>query len=169
MKTVYGLDLLLPGNTLQEDLARIIGWIADAVTLIDRHQTMLFVNGPEDCEAIERVAAMYDVDCERGIWLRLEDGWQTNERVFSDYGLTSHGHHRFLDLRLAAIVSLAAAEDGSSELGPALEQAGEHAIAVNKQDDGRRLLAVDRHLIELLAGIARAYRCSFALAATTAD
>ncbi|QHW30398.1 hypothetical protein GZH47_05755 [Paenibacillus rhizovicinus] len=141
--------------------ARLIQDIADAVTLKDRHQTTLFVRTAEDCEAIERISDEYNVICERGTWLQLDSGWLPNERIVTDYGIVTHEGNVFLDRGLVAVVQLAPWDDPVAEFESALEQADEHAIATLTQEDGRRLLAVDRHQVDLLAGIARAYRCAF--------
>ncbi|MBM7565686.1 hypothetical protein [Paenibacillus sacheonensis] len=163
MKIVCSLELHLPEDKLPGYYAQIIKGIADIVTLLDRHKTLLFVNTPEECEAIIRFVAKYKVDCERGTWLQLEEAWEPNDRMFADYGLQTREGNTFVDLGLAAVVALSAGEDPSSEYVQALEQAEEHAIASLTQEDGRRLLAVDRHQAELIAGIARAYRCAYEL------
>ncbi|MFC4808267.1 hypothetical protein [Paenibacillus sp. GCM10023250] len=162
MNTVYGLELHLPEDKLPGYYAQIVKGIADAVTLVDRHKTLLFVDGPDARDAVLRLADKYNVETECGLWLQLEAAWQTNDRVFGDYGVTTREGNRFLDLGLASVVALAAAAGEPSELAAALTQADEHAIASAEREDGRRLLAVDRHQEALLAGIARAYRCSFA-------
>ncbi|WP_219836335.1 hypothetical protein [Paenibacillus sp. R14(2021)] len=164
MNIVYSTELHLPEDKLPASYAQIVEGISTMTVLLDHQQTLLFVQSPEECEAIEAFAADYNVHCERGAWLLLPPEWTLNDRSFIDYGLITRSDNRFLNLDLAAVAvvgAYSAAAEGSSELESALEQAEEHAVAWLTQEDGRRLLAVDRHQLELIAGIARAYRCTF--------
>ncbi|REE93008.1 hypothetical protein A8990_10292 [Paenibacillus taihuensis] len=159
MQTVYSVEMLLPDDKLPGYYAQIVKGIADVVTLIDRDKTMLFVKSGEDADAIEAFTAKYKVQCERGTWLRLDEpGWHPNPQLFTDYGIITRSDNHFLDLQLAAVVSFSASSP-DAELASALEQASEHALADLTTEDGRKLIAVDRHQVELMEGIARAYRC----------
>lgn len=163
MRIVIGLELLFPKAMLSEDRDRLAANVTDAVPLLDRRDMLLFVEEPHVRNAIARIAADCGADCESGDWLMLSSEWLAHDRHFTDYGVVARDGLRFLDLQSIAVVELAAGAGGPSELAAAAEQASEHAIAERTQEDGRRLYAVDRHLIELIAGIARAYRCAYAL------
>lgn len=179
VRTVYSLDLHLPNDWEPEDRDLFIDDIAEAVVVLDQHHSTLFLGTPEDCDVIELFASGQRIVCERGIWLQLADEWQPNERLFTDYGVRADAGRTYLDLQLAAVVELAASDDAAygapaadkpdREFEPALEQAIEHAIAALMQEDGRWLLAVDRHQVDLIAGIARAYRCDFEIVKPAAD
>ncbi|SEN10927.1 hypothetical protein [Paenibacillus sp. OV219] len=164
MQTVYSVEMQLPEDKQPGYYAQIVKGIADIVTLIDRDKTMLFVQTSEDGDAFIAFTAKYKVQCECGTWLLLDDpGWRSNPLLFTDYGIVTRSDNHFLDLQLAAVVSLyapaASAHEGTSELTAALEQASEHALAELPSEDGRWLIAVDRHHIPLMEGIARAYHC----------
>ncbi|BBH21244.1 hypothetical protein Back11_25890 [Paenibacillus baekrokdamisoli] len=157
MLLLYSVELHLPADKLPGYYAQIIKGIADIVTLIDRHKTLLFVSSAADADAIETFVQHYKVNCERGLWLQLDDDWTINERTFTDYGLITREGNRFIDVALTAVVTISG-DAPESELEQALQQTDEHTLA-QQTKDGRRLLAVDRHHIELLEGIARAYHC----------
>lgn len=161
MQPLYSVELHLPDDKLPGYYAQIVKGIADTVTLLDRDKTLLFVKSAEDADAVETFAARYRVECDRGVWLQLDTAWKLSDLLFTDYGLQTRLGNYYLDLALAAIVAISA--DGPlSELPSALLQAEEHAIATaQSQEGGQQLLAVDRHQIELIQGIARAYKCKW--------
>ncbi|MFC5651705.1 hypothetical protein ACFPYJ_21820 [Paenibacillus solisilvae] len=157
MQLIISVELNLPEDKLPGYYAQIIKGIADIATLVDRHKTLLFVSGSSDADAIEAFVERYKVPSERGMWLQLDEKWLINDRTFTDYGvLTRQGNH-FLDMALTAIVALDGVEP-ESELTQALQQTEEHTLA-SSNANGRQLLAVDRHQVELIEGIARAYHC----------
>ncbi|GGD71167.1 hypothetical protein [Paenibacillus nasutitermitis] len=157
MKIVHSVELHLPEGKLPGFYAQIVKGIANIVTLLDRDKTVLFVSSEAEAEAIEAFVRHYRVETDRGLWAGLDQQWLLDERKFGDYGIQSRSGSRYLDLGLSAIMEIAAAGE-SSELGQALEQCEEHSVA-RQNKDGRQLLAVDREQTELIAGIARAYRC----------
>ncbi|WP_308638895.1 hypothetical protein [Paenibacillus silvisoli] len=170
MQPIYSVQLHLPEDKLPGYYAQIVKGIADTVTLLDRDKTLLFVRTQADADAIEAFVAKYKVDCEHGQWVQLDESWAIQMRSFTDYGLITRSDNRFLDLSLASIVSLSPGPSPeSAELDQAIEQADEHALAWRNQNDGRRLLAVDRHQTELIAGIAKAYRCASGVVLAAAD
>lgn len=157
MLPIYSVELNLPDDKLPGYYAQIIKGIADLVTLADRYKTLLFVSSLSDADAIESFVKRYKVHCEHGLWLHLDATWSINDRTFTDYGVITNQGNYFLDAALTAIVAI----DGSethSELPQALLQAKEHTLA-SSHANGRQLLAVDRHQVELIEGIARAYHC----------
>lgn len=161
MQPLYSVELHLPDDKLPGYYAQIVKGIADTVTLVDRDKTLLFVKSAADADAVETFVERYRVECDRGIWLQLDDAWRLNDRLFTDYGLQTRFGNHYIDLVLAAIVAISA-EGPESDLPSALLQAEEHAIAAaQSQEDGHQLLAVDRHQIELIQGIARAYKCKW--------
>ncbi|SFS85418.1 hypothetical protein SAMN05428962_3271 [Paenibacillus sp. BC26] len=161
MQPIYSVDLQLPKDLQPIDFERMIQELTAAtVNLLDRDGNLLFVNSQADAYAIEAFAAPYKTSCEHGQWVRLDESWSLNSRIFTDYGLITQSDNRYLDLLLASIVCLIPGTTPDTELASAAEQADEHAVALLKQNDGRRLLAIDRHQVSLIEGIARAYRCS---------
>ncbi|MBP3964224.1 hypothetical protein [Paenibacillus lignilyticus] len=161
MQPIYSVDLQFPKNMLPNDFERMVQEMTEAtVNLLDRDDTLLFVSSQADAYAIEAFASSYKASCEHGQWVRLDESWSLNSRTFTDYGLITQSDNRYLDLLLASIVCLIPGTAHEAELASAAEQADEHAVALLKQNDGRRLLAIDRHQVSLIEGIARAYRCS---------
>ncbi|RAP76675.1 hypothetical protein [Paenibacillus montanisoli] len=169
MQPIYSVQLHLPEDKLPGYYAQIVKGIADTVTLLDRDKTLLFVHSLAEAEAIEAFVAKYNVTCEYGQWVQLDDTWSIQMRTFTDYGLITRSENRFLDLALASVVSLSPGTAPDAELALAAEQADEHALAWQTQNDGQRLIAVDRHQTALIAGIARAYRCSSSVVLAAAD
>ena len=72
-QSIFSIELHLPDDKLPGYYAQIIKGIADIVTLVDRHKTLLFVSLLSDADAIETSVARYKVHCERGIWLQLDE------------------------------------------------------------------------------------------------
>ncbi|AZN40507.1 hypothetical protein [Paenibacillus albus] len=167
MQRVYSVEMQLP----EDQHAQIVRGIADIAELVDHDKTMLFVQTSDDADAITAFAAKYKVQCECGTWLLLDEpGWRPNPLLFTDYGIVTRSDNHLLGLQLAAVVSFyvpepaqaaasASTHDAASELTAALEQAREHALAELPSEDGRWLIAIDRHQVSLMEGIARAYRC----------
>lgn len=148
MLTVYGVE------TQQQDVK-----LPETISVLDHDSTIWFVNSREDADAIEAIAAAYNVVCDLGKWLFLnEPGWHPNPQLFSDYGIVTQSGNHFLDSQHATVVSFSSLTQ-DAELAAALEQASEHALAELTTEDGRKLVAVDRHHVELMEGIARAYHC----------
>ncbi|MBW7473670.1 hypothetical protein K0T92_02795 [Paenibacillus oenotherae] len=161
MQPLHSIELHLPEDKLPGYYAQIIKGIADTVTIVDRDKTVLFVQSAADADAVEAFVQRYRVDCERALWIALEDSsWELNDRLFTDYGLHTRLGNHYLDLGLVALVALSAS-GAHSELESALLQTEEHAIA-RAQENGQQLIAIDRHQIELIEGIARAYQCKWA-------
>lgn len=158
MQPVYSVELHLPDDKQPGYYAQIVKGVAAAVTVVDRDKTLLFLNSAEDADTVEAFVERYRVACDRGMWLPFNADWELNDRLFSDYGVETRFGGCYLDLALAAIVAVSA-ESAQSELLPAMLQAEEHAIARTKLEDGRQLLAVDRHQVELIGRIVAAYRC----------
>ena len=157
MQSIFSIELHLPDDKLPGYYAQIIKGIADIVTLVDRHKTLLFVGLMSDADAIETFVARYKVHCERGIWLQLDETWWIDNRTFTDYGVITRQGNRFLDAALTILIAIDGI-DPDSELTQAMQQAEEHMLA-SSHANGRQLLAVDRHQAELIEGIARAYHC----------
>ncbi|MBW7453679.1 hypothetical protein K0U00_06470 [Paenibacillus sepulcri] len=157
MNVIHSVELHLPGDKLPGYYAQIVKGIANTVTLLDRDKTLLFVTSEAEAAEIENFVQHYRVETDRGIWLALEESWEVNERKFEDYGVRTRSGSRYLDLHLAAVMELSSG-GGDSELAQAREQCEEHSAA-KQHKEGRQLLAVDREQIELIEGIARAYRC----------
>ncbi|SDW87467.1 hypothetical protein [Paenibacillus sp. CF384] len=170
MQPIYSVDLQLPKDMLPTDFEQMVLAISDtSITSLDRDGTLLFVSSQADADAVEAFAHSYKVDCEQGKWVRLDKSWSLNSRNFTDYGLITLSDNRYLDLLLASIVCLIPGTAADAEFASAAEQADEHAIALHIQNDGRRLIAIDRHQVALIEGIARAYRCSSETVLEAAD
>ncbi|UVI32175.1 hypothetical protein [Paenibacillus spongiae] len=160
MDTVFCVELLLPAVDPDPEIniSSMIKEIAAAIPLLDYHPPLLFISAENDLQEADAILQSSGIRYELGTWLELDERWITELRVLTDYGVATPSGRTFIDLTLCAVMQLTCTEAGS-ELASAILQAEEHAIAM-KREDGRQLLAVDRQQIELLEGIARAYRCS---------
>lgn len=160
-QTITALAITMKEGMQPGYYAQIIKKLADTEALIDRDRTMLFIK-PEGRAAITAVLDHYGVTYEDGDWLHLgqiEDGW-TPTRLWSDYGIETRSRALFLDLALAALVSFES-DKPDAEPSQAEQQLEEHAIAIlHPSTGGRPVFAIDRQLLELAQGIAKAYRCA---------
>ena len=141
MQSIFSIELYLPEDKLPGYYAQIIKGIADIVTLVDRHKTLLFVSRMSDADAIETFAARYKVHCERGIWLQLDETWSVDDSKPSYYGVITRQGNRFLDAALTLLIAIYG-DEPDSELTQAMQQAEEHTLA-SSHANGRQLLALD--------------------------
>ncbi|MCQ6558287.1 hypothetical protein [Paenibacillus mendelii] len=158
MRPLFSVELHLPPNDHYTDLELLIQEIASTVPLLDCDHTLLFLSSQADVHAVEAIIHPHNIPCEQGSWLALEDSWEADHRIMTDYGVITPAGHSYIDMSLCMVVQLAVVDD-TSELELAVLQAAEHAIAA-RREDGRQLFAIDRQQEELLEGIARAYHCS---------
>jgi hypothetical protein len=159
--TVIALDIAMKEGMQPGYYAQIIKKLADTEALVDRDRTMLFVK-PEGRDTVTAVLDHYGVTYEDSEWLQLgnvEDGW-TPTRLWSDYGIETRSRALFLDLSLGALVSFEP-DKPDAEPAQAEAQLDEHAIAILRPAaGGRPVFAIDRQLLELAQGIAKAYHCA---------
>jgi hypothetical protein len=159
--TVIALDIAMKEGMQPGYYAQIIKKLADTEALVDRDRTMLFVK-PEGCDTVAAVLDHYGVTYEDSEWLHLgyiEDGW-TPTRLWSDYGIETRSRALFLDLSLAALVSFEPDKPDAEPL-QAEAQLDEHALAIlQPTGDSRPIFAIDRNLLDLAEGIAKAYHCA---------
>ncbi len=160
-QTVTALAITMKEGMQPGYYAQIIKKLADTEALLDRDRTMLFIK-PEGRAIVTAVLDHYGVTYEDSDWLHLgqiEDGW-TPTRLWSDYGIETRSSALFLDRSLAALVSFES-DKPDSEPSQAEQQLEEHAIAILQMSHNSRcIFAIDRQLLELAQGIAKAYHCA---------
>lgn len=156
--SVTGIEMMLPDDKQPGYYAQIVRQLASVEGLLDRDKSLLLTAaGSEDgiLEALDH----YRVPYETSRWLQLDGSWSL-DRSFGDYGIETRAGGRFLDAGLAVIVRLE--DGGEGEPEQAFAQLEEHAVCRRLPEYGGydgALAAVDRQLLPLAEGIARAYRC----------
>ncbi|UJF35114.1 hypothetical protein [Paenibacillus hexagrammi] len=156
METKIALLMDLPEGKLPGFYAQIVKALAGKTQLFDRDKEMLIVSTIEEERSVLSVMEQYNVKTERMELLYLPDHAELTDQ-FEDYGFISRSEHPYLYKKLAQLVRIEAISP-QSERKLALLQLDEHLLACYEEGQ-TEIFAFDRQLQELVAGIAKAYKC----------
>lgn len=152
----YGVDMQLPEGKRPGYYAQFVKALAAKVSIEDRDKELLVVSNETDRASVLELMDEYRFDYEEFELLQLPEGAEAAP-LFDDYGFVSVSDNAYLYGHLCAVFKFAPSGNGS-EPAQALEQMEEHLLARFVVDHLSHY-AVDRTLVELMHGIARAYRC----------
>jgi len=137
---------------------QIVKGLAQHLTLFDHDKELLVLNTTEDRDAILELLE-YDALTTEEINLLLLPPDSELYLSFSDYGFISKAERHYLYEHLVSIFRFSEQSAPLAEATNALLQMQEHLIAYYLIDSVP-YYAVDRQFIELIEGIAIAYKCS---------
>ncbi|RAV19771.1 hypothetical protein DQG23_17655 [Paenibacillus contaminans] len=154
-----GLMMNMPDGKQPGFYAQIVKELASKVQLFDRDKELLIVNDEAERDAAQSVLAHYKVEAEQMPLVLLPQNAELYD-PFSDYGFESLGEHLYLYEKIVKLFRFDPHFGEDAEPAQALLQFDEHLIARYTDDDGVEYFAVDAQQLDLMEGIAKAYKCS---------
>ncbi|WP_409341279.1 hypothetical protein [Paenibacillus sp. MBLB4367] len=153
-----GLMMDMPDDKQPGFYAQIVKGLAGKAELFDRDKELLIVNDEAERDAVLEVLNHYKVQAEQMTLFLLPADAELYD-TFSDYGFESRSENSYLYGKLVHLFSFDPHFGEGAEPAQALLQFDEHLIA-RFTESGTEYFAVDAQQIELMAGIAKAYKCS---------
>jgi hypothetical protein len=158
IRKLYGVEMQVPAGKLPGFFAQVIHKIGDNVTVFDRDQQLFIVSSEADRDKLIEIFDKYHLTGDLfGLWLLPEDA---EASLAGDYGFSSAAGHTYLYDELVAFFRFDQNEGLAQDRWAALEQMKEHLIASLPENANGMLYIVDKNQVDLIDGIARAYKVS---------
>lgn len=158
MQKKIALMLDMPEGKQPGFYAQVVKGIAAKTQLFDRDKELLILDRPDDRAAVLEVLTHYKIDAEEMNVIFLPEDAELFDG-FSDYGFETRTENCFLYEKLVYLFQFKPPFGEEAEPAQALLQFEEHLIA-RFTSEGEEYFAVDEHQSELMAGIAKAYKCT---------
>ncbi|MBO8162228.1 MAG: hypothetical protein H0Z34_00745 [Brevibacillus sp.] len=153
-KRMYGVEMDNPAGKLPGFYAQVIHKIGDAVNVFDRDQQLFIVESEEERQKLMQILK------ERNMLGDVFDLWllpEGNANV-EDCGFVSLSGHAYLYDTHVAFFRFAPQTGTAQDRWAALQQMEEYLVTHLTTADGESLYVVGRSQMDLMEGIARAYK-----------
>lgn len=158
LRKLYGVEMQIPAGKLPGFFAQIIHKIGDNVTVFDRDQQLFIVPSEAEREKLIEIFDKYHITGDLfALWLLPAEA---GAGIAGDYGFTSAAGNRYMYDELVSFFRFNQDEGNSQDRWAALEQMREHLIVSLPEKANDALHIVDKNQVDLIEGIARAYKVS---------
>ena len=157
----YGLMMDLPEGKIPGYYSQIVKALGTKANLFDRDKELLITSTEQERSAAIEVLRHFKIPYEEIRLIHLPDSAQIHSRL-DDFGFKSRADHQYLYEDLVTAFHFTG--DADQERNQALTQMSEHIIA-SYEFNGEKHFCIEKAYAELIAGIAKAYKCSVVFSA----